>query len=166
MNLVLHPSSSDKYAPPNPPAKQPSTRRRTISSSQPRGQANQASNSSTPTPQRPDEQVTVFQLRLLLNKVLIVSVQSPLNGNPNYYPTDGSSSHASYPPPSSDPPQTWGYPPPLPSADRSGSFSGPVLPSIQSFHRTASSEWSSSNNDDSYRKFQLPSLVRGWRQVC
>ncbi|KAH6915096.1 velvet factor [Coprinopsis sp. MPI-PUGE-AT-0042] len=131
MNLVLHPSSSDKYAPPNPPSKQPSTRRRTISSSQSRGQANQASKSSTPTPQRPDD-------------------QSPPNGNSNYYPTDGSSSHASYPPPSSDPPQTWGYPPPLPSADRSGSFSGPVLPSIQSFHRTASSEWSSSNNDDNY----------------
>ncbi|EAU84336.1 hypothetical protein CC1G_01332 [Coprinopsis cinerea okayama7 len=135
MNLVLHPSSTDKYAPPNPPTKPSAstTRRRTISSSS-RPPGHQASNSSTPAPPRPDE-------------------QPPSSNGSGYYPSqsqDNLTPSSPYPPHSnSEQPQTWGYPPP-PPIDRAAPFPPPVLPSIQSFNRTASGDWNPSNNDDNY----------------
>ncbi|TFK20353.1 hypothetical protein FA15DRAFT_599891 [Coprinopsis marcescibilis] len=141
MNLVLHPSSTDRYAPPNPPTSKTSNRRRTTSSSQPRAPGNLASNSSTPAPLRAEEQ------------------PSSAASNQPYYPgqsQDGGNSlppNSPYPVAPSNPPQTWGYPPPPPPIDRATPYPPPVLPSIQSFNRTASGgneEWSSSNNDETY----------------
>ncbi|KAJ3540300.1 hypothetical protein NMY22_g4360 [Coprinellus aureogranulatus] len=123
MNLVLHPSNAERYAPPNPPSKP--SRRRNTSASQKAGTKTPAG-SSTPTP---------------------TQVGTPTSGQ-SYYAPEGS-----YPPNNStDAAQSWGYPPPT-AVDRTVSYPPPVLPSISSFSRNSaqsnSESWPPSGNQDS-----------------
>ncbi|KAF5333238.1 hypothetical protein D9611_002518 [Ephemerocybe angulata] len=125
MNLVLHPSTAERYVPPNPPAK--SVRRRNTSTSQQRSSGNKTpAGSSTPTP-----------------------TQTPSSGGHGYFPAPAQEGVGVYP--AAEGPQAWGYPPP-PPVDRTTSFPPPVLPSISSFARNAagsnSEPWVPSNNQD------------------
>ncbi|KAJ3516280.1 hypothetical protein NLJ89_g1228 [Agrocybe chaxingu] len=132
MNLVLHPSSADRYAPTNPSSK---TRRRGASAStqaRPSGNQTPAGRSSPPPGYRAGDQTG--------NSTPSLSAHAPYP-NQGYFapqPAPGSE-HIAYPqappygPPPPDPSSTWGYPPP--TVDRTASFPPPILPSIHSFGR-------------------------------
>ncbi|KAF8915366.1 velvet factor [Mucidula mucida] len=139
MNLVLHPSSSDRYIPQNPPkstsgsSSSGSSRRRGTSTSQQRSSTGQQTPVSrrTPTPShsRPGETPNP-------------ETTSPMSPNQSYSyppptPSDGVSlTPISYgaPPPAEAP--TWGYS----AAERNNAFP-PSLPSIQTFGRANSEAW-------------------------
>ncbi|TEB35746.1 hypothetical protein FA13DRAFT_1788354 [Coprinellus micaceus] len=111
MNLVLHPSTAERYVPPNPPSKPP--RRRNTSTSQQKSGTKTPVGSSTPTPaQTPNSGQNYY------------TPQAPTQEGPNPYPQDGSSEVV----------PTWGYPPPAP-IERTASYPPTVLPSISSFGR-------------------------------
>ncbi|GLB34061.1 putative velB [Lyophyllum shimeji] len=135
MNLVLHPSSADRYVPPNTTK----TRRRGASTSapHPRSSGNQTPISqATPTP----SQYRIGDQTGGMPTPSVPSQSSNYNGQ-GYFPPAADA--ANYPPPtpygsaSSETP-TWGYPAQSPSVDRNTTFPPPILPSIASFSRTAS----------------------------
>ncbi|CAA7260087.1 unnamed protein product [Cyclocybe aegerita] len=135
MNLVLHPSSADRYAPTNSSSK---TRRRGASAStpaRPSGNQTPAGRNSPPPGYRAGDQTG--------NSTPSLSAHAPYP-NQGYFapqPAPGSENIAypqapPYGPPPPDPSSTWGYPPP--PVDRTASFPPPILPSIHSFGRTSS----------------------------
>ncbi|KIM46423.1 hypothetical protein M413DRAFT_441516 [Hebeloma cylindrosporum] len=142
-NLVLHPSSADRYVPAHSSSK---SKRRGTSFSEPAnrvpGNQTPLGGRSTPTPShhRPGDQTG--------NSTPSLSAHAPY-GN-QYFGPQHPADHTAYPQglaygsPASDPSTTWGYPPPVPPVDRSASFPPPILPSIHSFARTTST--SSSDN--------------------
>ncbi|KAF8914220.1 velvet factor-domain-containing protein [Gymnopilus junonius] len=139
MNLVLHPSSTDRYVPTQPSSK---TKRRGMSTSGPsaRPSGNQTpAGRSTPTPSqyRPGDQVD----------------HTTISDNAAYPQS------ATYGPPPPDPSSTWGYPPHTPAADRSTSFPPPILPSIHSFNRTTST-----TSSDTWQTENEPEILpyRAW----
>ncbi|KAF9021507.1 hypothetical protein BDZ89DRAFT_1163712 [Hymenopellis radicata] len=141
MNLVLHPSSSDRYIPQNPPKPTSSSstpitsRRRGMSSSQQRQQTPVSRRTPTPSHSRPGETPNP-------------ETTSPLSPNQSYSyppptPSDGVSltpiSYGASPPAEAP---TWGYP----AAERNNAFP-PSLPSIQTFGRANSEAWQQSEGD-------------------
>ncbi|KDR83999.1 hypothetical protein GALMADRAFT_236561 [Galerina marginata CBS 339.88] len=138
MNLVLHPSSADRYVPSHSSSK---AKRRGASTSAPviRPSGNQTpAGRSTPTPSqyRPGDQTG--------NSTPSLSAHAPYGNQTYFAPQTPASDNISYSqgapygPPPPDPASTWGYPPQVPSIDRSTSFPPPILPSIHSFGRTTS----------------------------
>lgn len=147
--MVLHPSTAERYVPPNPPSKPP--RRRNTSTSQQKSGTKTPVGSSTPTPAQ--VRTSGFWKRFLpdrLNNVLsqtpnsgqnYYTPQAPTQEGPNPYPQDGSSEVV----------PTWGYPPPAP-IERTTSYPPTVLPSISSFGRNPPASntepWSSVSSQD------------------
>ncbi|KAJ7167483.1 velvet factor [Mycena filopes] len=124
-NLVLHPSSGERYV----PVQATKQRRRGGSSTGPHRSGNQTPISrSTPTPFRPG------------------GGGSGESSSPSYGNTSNPST-SYFPPPQSpsvygqaQAPPTWGYTsPPVPIIDRNTTYPPPILPSIHSFGRTTSS---------------------------
>ncbi|TFK68183.1 hypothetical protein BDN72DRAFT_950568 [Pluteus cervinus] len=144
MNLVLHPSSADRYVPPNA-AKQ---RRRGTSSSAPqsRPSGNQTpAMRSTPTPQFRSDQV-----RPSTGTTTPIMPQTPVyssSSNPQgYFQSQGS--------PDGMPPSygsatsettSWGYPGQAPPVDRNTTYPPPILPSIHSLGRNSATPASNSS---------------------
>ncbi|KAF8204750.1 velvet factor-domain-containing protein [Pholiota molesta] len=128
MNLVLHPSSTDRYVPSH-------------ASKSKRKAATGGGGRTTPTPShyRPGDQTG--------HSTPSLSAHAPY-GNQTYFSPHTSSDNLAnysqstpYGAPAADPTSSWGYSPQLPSSgvDRSTSFPPPILPSIHSFGRTTSS---------------------------
>ncbi|KAG6832157.1 hypothetical protein H0H92_004888 [Tricholoma furcatifolium] len=160
MNLVLHPSSADRFVPPQATTK---TKRRGTSSStaQPRPSGNQ-----TPTSQSASAS-SQFRSGDQAGGIASPSVHSQssnFHGSP-FFPSMADpmnfSSPVSYGPSAPDTP-TWGYPAQGP-LDRNASFPPPVLPSIASFARTASGGSMSSGQDQWQSEQESESLpYRAW----
>ncbi|KAF9464858.1 velvet factor [Collybia nuda] len=133
MNLVLHPSSTDRYA----PAHSSKTKRRGTSTSapHPRSAGNQTPTSrTTPTPAhyRAGEQV---QSAIATPSLL---PQATAYNNQYFPPAPDTMSFpppAPYVTPTQEVP-TWGYNAQSPHVDRNTSFPPPILPSIHSFGRS------------------------------
>ncbi|KAF8165576.1 velvet factor [Crassisporium funariophilum] len=138
MNLVLHPSSADRYAPPHSSSK---TRRRGASISaptpRPTGSQTPAGRNSPAPPYRPGEQTPGG------TSTPSLSAHAPYASQGYFAPhAPPISDNLSYPqgtpygPPPPDPTSAWAYPPQ--PVDRSTNFPPPILPSIHSFGRTSS----------------------------
>ncbi|KAF9006614.1 velvet factor-domain-containing protein, partial [Cyathus striatus] len=138
MNLVLHPSSADRYVPPHSATK---TRRRGTSTSAPQqrppGTQTPAGHASPPPPQyRPGEHSSSGSI-----STPILPSQNPGYTTQGYFPPQqpptsegmGYPHGAPYGPPPPESAPTWGYPPPAPSVDRNTTYPPPILPSIHSF---------------------------------
>ncbi|KAF5322784.1 hypothetical protein D9619_000603 [Psilocybe cf. subviscida] len=126
MNLVLHPSSTDRYVPSHPSkSKRRPGGRTTPTPSQYRGGDQTGTSTPSLSAHAPYPSQSYF------------SPQTPSDNNNPY------SQGTPYGAPSSDPVSSWGYPPSsvqVPSSiDRSAPFPPPILPSIHSFGRTAGS---------------------------
>ncbi|PPQ65372.1 hypothetical protein CVT24_011482 [Panaeolus cyanescens] len=135
MNLVMHPSSADRYVPSHNASK---TRRRGASTSapptRPSGNQTPLARSSPPPQYRPGDQSQGTPAPL--------SAHTPYNNQGFYNTTTNGDTAANYPPNASYASQpsesaSWAYPqsqgtPP----DRSTGFPPPILPSIHSFART------------------------------
>ncbi|KAJ7780922.1 velvet factor [Mycena metata] len=131
-NLVLHPSSGERYV----PVQTTKPRRRGGSTTGPHRSGNQTPTSrSTPTPFRPGggggESVGLIPF--------FPSYGTSSNTNSNYFPSAqsppvyGSPTHGAAAP-------TWGYTSPaVPVIDRNTTYPPPILPSIHSFGRSTSS---------------------------
>ncbi|PPQ66588.1 hypothetical protein CVT26_009488 [Gymnopilus dilepis] len=136
MNLVLHPSSTDRYAAAQPTPK--TTKRRGMSTSGPSGRpsGNQTPggrSSPAPSQYRQGDQTG--------NSTPSLSAHAPYGNQTFYSPQNETSAYSqstTYGPAAPDPSSTWGYSPHGPSADRSTNFPPPILPSIHSFNRTTS----------------------------
>ncbi|KAF8969411.1 velvet factor [Flammula alnicola] len=158
MNLVLHPSSADRYVPSHSSSK--SKRRGTCTSTpapRPSGNLTPAGR-TTPSPSqyRPGDQTG--------NSTPSLSAHAPY-GNQTYFPPQTPSDNINYSqdtpygPPRPDTASSWGYAPQVPSVDRSTSFPPPILPSIHSFGRTTST-----NSSDTWPSEQEPEILpyRAW----
>jgi hypothetical protein len=155
MNLVLHPSSADRYVPTH--TSKPRRRGASISGTQQRsGQETPVNARSTPTPQfRSSGEAQVSIICYLKTQFSdYVTLQSPSTtppqpafGGPNYpyaqqpapMPEATGFQSAQQQPygPTSESTPSWGYPPQHPSAERS-TYPPPALPSIQTFGRNSS----------------------------
>lgn len=184
MNLVLHPSSAERYVPPHSASK--TKRRGTSTSGPPRATGNQtpaAGGRSTPTPSqyRTGDQVCI-QLPILRPFVFpypsfslkppsgvttpqLTAQSTSYNTNSYFSPqtpmSDGIGYTPPYAPTPSDAPPAWGYPPPAPPpVDRNSSFPPPILPSIHSFGRASVPVSSESWHPESGDPEALP--YRAW----
>ncbi|KAJ8518869.1 hypothetical protein ONZ45_g4125 [Pleurotus djamor] len=131
MNLVLHPSSSDRYVP-----TQPKPRRRGTSTSAPQNSGHQTPSRSTPAPQQFPSRSRDSQGGGLTP---IVPPQTPAFSPTSYFPPNPDAMDFQSPHtygPSSEQAPTWGYPQSA-SVDRNTTFPPPVLPSIHSFGRSS-----------------------------
>ncbi|THV02033.1 hypothetical protein K435DRAFT_367877 [Dendrothele bispora CBS 962.96] len=137
MNLVLHPSSADRYVPPH--INKPRRRGASISAPQQRSGYQTPASRSTPTPSH-------YRSADNPNNITtpMLPSQSPgFSSSQGYFgPQSASSDTLSYGPPtpfsavpSDSGHPTWGYPPQ--TADRNTSFPPPALPSIHSFGRNS-----------------------------
>jgi len=133
MNLVLHPSTSERPTPPNLLGSK-ALRRRNTSASHKSGNITPVP-STTPTP----SQVEVpLAGRPYINKLTVT--QPSESANP--YPSNTSPSTQ---------PQTWGYPP-QPPVDRTTTYGPPILPSISNLARSSASAaepWSTGGSQES-----------------
>ncbi|RDB20057.1 Velvet complex subunit B [Hypsizygus marmoreus] len=134
MNLVLHPSSADRYVPPNAVK----TRRRGTSTSAPH---QRSSGNQTPTSQATPNP-TYYRSGDQSGGLTTPSVPSQhagYNGQSYFPPVSDNMSFPSTPY-GSAPPETptWGYPAQSPPVDRNTTFPPPILPSIHSFGRNPS----------------------------
>ncbi|PPQ78214.1 hypothetical protein CVT25_015533 [Psilocybe cyanescens] len=155
MNLVLHPSSTDRYVPSHLSSK---TKRRGTSDSAPatRPSGNQTPGGrTTPTPSqyRPGDQTG--------NSTPSLSAHAPYGSQTYYGPQAPAADGVSYtqgPPYAPQTPDTssWGY---TSQVDRSASFPPPVLPSIHSFSRTTST-----TSSDTWHSESEPTILpfRPW----
>jgi len=132
-NLVLHPSSGERYV----PVQTTKQRRRGGSATVPSRSGHQTPISrSTPTPFRPANAEPGPGPGYSSNQGgYFPAPQSPMPGPVAYPPS------SPYGPPSSQPP-TWGYPShsshSSPQIDRNTTYPPPILPSIHSFGRSSS----------------------------
>ncbi|TFK43767.1 velvet factor [Crucibulum laeve] len=159
VNLVVHPSSTDRYVPPHSSTK---TRRRGTSTSaappqRPSGnQTPAAPMTPTPSQYRAGDQPTGGVATPLLPP------QAPGYNSQGYFPPQPApiSDSLTYPPSApygpnpSEPTPTWGYTQ-APPVDRNTSFPPPILPSIHSFGRgSASGEtWNQGSDPENYRSW-------------
>ncbi|KAF9481854.1 hypothetical protein BDN70DRAFT_875805 [Pholiota conissans] len=158
MNLVLHPSSADRYVPSHSSSKSKrkgasvNSHRFSRSSNGITTGATGGGGRTTPTPShyRPGDQTG--------NSTPSLSAHAPY-GNQTYFSPHASSDNLAsyaqstqYGPPAPDPAASWGYSPQLPSSgvDRSTSFPPPILPSIHSFGRTTSNSSSDPSSSVSH----------------
>ncbi|THV08274.1 hypothetical protein K435DRAFT_958870 [Dendrothele bispora CBS 962.96] len=163
MNLVLHPSSADRYVPPH--ITKPRRRGASITAPQQRSGYQTPASRSTPTPSH---------YRSADNPNNITTPMLPpqppgFSSNQGYFaPQSASSDTLSYGPstpfsatPSDTGHPTWGYPPQ--STDRNSQFSPPALPSIHSFGRnTAPSGMNQSTVDSWHPNSQGDLSYRAW----
>ncbi|KAG6903396.1 hypothetical protein C0995_005419 [Termitomyces sp. Mi166 len=158
MNLVLHPSSADRFVPPHTTK----TKRRGTSSSTPHPRS---SGNQTPISQ-PTPSSTQFRSGDQAGGMTTSSVSSQatnFNGQAYYPPMVDNmnfSPSASYSTASETP--TWGYSAQSPPVDRSTTFPPPILPSITSFSRPVSSTLAGGQN--SWPSDQEPEALpyRAW----
>lgn len=129
-NLVLHPSSTDRYVP-----TQPKPRRRGTSTSTPHNTGHQTPSRSTPAPSQFSGRGRDSQAGGGLTP--IIPPQTPAFSSPgSYFPSSDSMEYQqtnSYGVNTSEPP-VWGYSQSS-QVDRNTTFPPPVLPSIHSFGR-------------------------------
>ncbi|KAF5359027.1 hypothetical protein D9758_004859 [Tetrapyrgos nigripes] len=144
MNLVLHPSSADRYIPPH--VVKPRRRGASISAPQQRSGYQTPASRTTPTPSHYRD--TPIQTPML-------PTQPPgFSSNQGYFGPQPSISDLSYgsstpfsATPSNSGHPTWGIPAQSQSTDRNTAFPPPALPSIQSFGRTSTSNMNQTSND-------------------
>ncbi|KAF5387883.1 hypothetical protein D9615_000626 [Tricholomella constricta] len=142
MNLVLHPSSADRYV----PSHSSKTRRRGTSTSapHPRSSGNQTPISQAtpaPTQYRPGDQGSGMTTPS-------VPSQANYNGQAYFPPMTDTMTFPATPYGNAAPETpTWGYSTQSPTVDRNTTFPPPILPSIASFSRTPSNSNLSSGQD-------------------
>ncbi|KAL0949238.1 hypothetical protein HGRIS_009316 [Hohenbuehelia grisea] len=144
MNLVLHPSSADRYVPTQPKPR----RRGTSTSAAPQSSGHQSPPRSTPTPQFPNRMRETQQQPPPPSTVApIMPPQAPGYSAPgSYFPAQpppipeamGYQQAGPYGPAPAEGNPTWGYPQ-TSSVDRNATYPPPVLPSIHSFGRSPAS---------------------------
>ncbi|KNZ77203.1 hypothetical protein J132_06198 [Termitomyces sp. J132] len=154
MNLVLHPSSADRFVPPHTTK----TRRRGTSSStpHPRSSGNQTpiSQPTSSVQFRSGDQatgVTTPSMPSQANNFSGQAYYSPMADNINFSPSASYSTTAPETP-------TWGYPAQNSTVDRNTTFPPPVLPSITSFSRIANN--TAYQSIDTYHP-QVDPTIRG-----
>ncbi|KAI1796176.1 velvet factor-domain-containing protein [Ganoderma leucocontextum] len=130
MNLVLHPTSADRYVPANTPK---SKRRGTVTTNA----SNQRSTRQSPERSAPTPTTTQYPQA----STTAYSPQGyPFPAQPAPLPESNSfqAVHPYAPPPDSNAP-SWGYPPSTANVDRAQSYAPPpALPSIHAINRNAS----------------------------
>ncbi|KAG6817878.1 hypothetical protein H0H87_001710 [Tephrocybe sp. NHM501043] len=160
MNLVLHPSSADRYVPPH----STKTRRRGTSSSapHPRSSGNQtpiSQSTPAPAPFRSGDQPTGISTQSA------PSQSSNFNSQTYFPPMADAMNFPSPAPYSTTAPETptWGYSAQSPSVDRNTTYPPPILPSIASFARAANSG-TLAGGQDSWSSEQEPEALpyRAW----
>ncbi|KAF8213862.1 velvet factor [Mycena galopus ATCC 62051] len=155
-NLVLHPSSGERYVPVQTTKQQ--RRRGGAPTSGPSRSGRQTPISrSTPTPFRPANADPYNSTQ----GGYFPAPQSPMSGPGPFAPS------SPYGPPAPQPP-TWGYPSQStshgsPQGDRSTTYPPPMLPSIQSFGRSSSvssptaEPWNAPDSEPTYRPWNADS---------